>query len=88
MLIKNKHLKKQLVASFETLMQRASDYVNYQNLEEFHEFVRSYTNIFTNRIYAIKDFTYSNLVSVSGDQDLRVLNMRREDYIVKNCKNQ
>lgn len=54
---KNNYLKKQLVANFETLTQRASVYVNYLNLGEFNEILRVYTDIFRNRIHAIKDFT-------------------------------
>ena len=36
---KNKYLKKQLAANFETLWHRASDCVHHQNLEDFHEFL-------------------------------------------------
>ena len=45
---KNKHLKKQLTINFETLLYRAScDCVRHQNLEDFDEFLRAYTDIFT-----------------------------------------
>ena len=90
--VKNKHLKNHLVVSFETPMQRASNYVNYQNLEDFHEFVRAYTCIFTNKIYEMKDFTYRNLINIiknaklvalSGSQDSCVLITRQDDYIYK-----
>ena len=70
---KNKHLKKQLTANFETLSHRARDCVR-KNLENSHELLRAYTDIFTKNIYATKDFTYSNLKNViknvilSGDK--------------------
>ena len=50
---KNKHLKKQLA-------DRASDCIHRQNPENFHEFLRAYTDIFTKNVHATKDFTYSN----------------------------
>ena len=40
---KNKHLKKQFSANFETLSHRGSDCVYHQNLEDFHEFLRVLT---------------------------------------------
>ena len=85
---KNKHLKKQLPANFGTLSHRASNCVHHQNLEDFHEFLRAYTDIFTKSVYETKDFTYSNLKNVikndklvvlSGDKDFCVVIMQRED---------
>ena len=61
---KNKHLNKQVAPYFKTLLHRASDSVHYQNLEDFHEFLRAYTDIFTNNVYPIKDFTYSILKNI------------------------
>ena len=40
------------------------------NLELFHEFLSSYTDIFTINIYATKDYTYHNL---SGLIQIRTL---------------
>ena len=89
---KNKHLKKQLAANFETHLHRASDCVHHQNLENCHEFLRAYTDIFTKNVYATEDFTYSNLkniikndklVILSGDKDLCVVIMRRGDKDIK-----
>ena len=73
-------------------MYRASDYVHHQNLENFHEFLRAYTDIFIKNVYATKDFTYSNLnniikndklVVLAGDKDSCVLNTQRQDYVMK-----
>ena len=89
---KNKHLKKQLAANFETHLHRASDCVHHQNLENCHEFLRAYTDIFTKNVYATEDFTYSNLkniikndklVILSGDKDLCVVIMQRGDKDIK-----
>ena len=89
---KNKHLKKQLTAKFETLSHWASDCVHHQNLEDFHEFLRAYSDIFTKNVYATKDLTYGNLkdiikndklVVLPGDKDSRVVIIQREDYDMK-----
>ena len=89
---KNKYLKKQLAANFETHLHRASDCVHHQNLENCHEFLRTYTDIFTKNVYAAEDFTYSNLkniikndklVILSRDKDLCVVIMRWEDKDIK-----
>ena len=61
---KNKHLKKQLAANFETLSHRASGCVHHQNLKDFHKILRVYTDIFAKIIYATKDFTNSNLKNI------------------------
>ena len=71
---------------------KTSDCVHHQYLEDFHEFLRAYTDIFTRNVYATKDFTYSNLkniikndklVVLSGDQDSCVVIMQRGDYDIK-----
>ena len=61
-------------------------------MEHFHEFLRGYTDIFTNNIYATKDYTYHNLrgmiqnkdiVVVKGDKDSSVVIMEKSDYVDK-----
>ena len=63
-----------------------------KNLEHFHEFLRGYTDIFTNNIYATKDYTYHNLrgiiqnkdiVVVKDDKDSSVVIMKKSDYVTK-----
>ena len=65
---------------------------DYKNLEHFHEFLRGYTDIFTNNIYATKDYTYHNLcgmiqnkdfVPVKGNKDFSVVIMKKSDYVTK-----
>ena len=58
---KNKHLKKQLAANFETLSQSAGDCVHHQNLEDFYEFLRTYTDIITKNVYVTRDFNHNSL---------------------------
>ena len=39
----------------------AIKYVEDNKVQDFHEFPRAYTDIFTKNLYATKDFTYKNL---------------------------
>ena len=73
-------------------MQRASDCVHHKNLEDFHEFLRAYTDIFIKNVDATKNFTYSKLKNIikneklgilSGDKDSLVVLMQQEDYHMK-----
>ena len=73
----------------ETISNSAIKYVEDNKAEDFHEFLRAYTDIFSKNIYATKDFTYKNLKKiinndklaiVSGDNDSCVVIMTREDY--------
>ena len=52
---KNRDLKKNLAANLETLASQASSFVDHTKLEDFHEFLRAYTDIFTKNIYVTKD---------------------------------
>ena len=45
----------------ESLAESVKGSIDHKNLEHFHEFLRGYTDIFTNNIYATKDYTYHNL---------------------------
>ena len=74
----------------ESLADSVKGNIDHKNLEHFHEFLRGYTDIFTNNIYATKDYTYHNLrgmiqnkdiVVVQGDQDSSVVIMKKSDYV-------
>ena len=76
----------------ETVSHSAIKYVENNKVEDFHEFLKAYTDIFTKNIYATKDFTYKNskdminndkLAVASGDKDSCVVIMTREDYNIK-----
>ena len=86
---KNRDLKKNLAANLETLASQASSFVDHTKLEDFHEFLRAYTDIFIKNIYATKDYTYKNLknliqnkdlVVISGDKDSCVVILKTGDY--------
>ena len=66
--------------------------IYHKNLEHFHEFLRGYTDIFTNNIYTTKDYTYHNLrglilnkdiVVVKVDKGSNIVIMKKTDYLTK-----
>ena len=76
----------------ESLADSVKGNIDHKNLKHFHEFLRSYTDIFTNNIYAVKNYTYHNLrgmiqnkdvVVVKGDKDSSVVIIRKSDYVTK-----
>ena len=89
---KNKHIKKVLAANLETVADKITETLTKDNRENFHEYLRAYTDIFTKNVYNTKDFTYQNLknlvnnkdvVIVPGDKDSAIIVMNRPDYIKK-----
>ena len=76
----------------ESLAESVKGNIDHKNLEQFHDFLRGYTNIFTNNIYATKENTYHNLrgmiqnkdiMVVKGDKDSSVVIMKKSDYVTK-----
>ena len=47
--------------------------IDHKNLEHFREFQLGYTDIFTNNIYAIKNYTYHNLCGMIQNKDIAVV---------------
>ena len=72
----------------ETIASQASPFVDQTKLEDFHEFLRAYTDIFIKNVHATQDYTYKNLktlienkdlVVISGDKDSCVVILKRND---------
>ena len=70
---KNKRLKQQLAVNMETVSHSAIKYVENNKVEDFHEFLRAYTDIFTKNIYATKDFTNKNLKNMINNDKLAIV---------------
>ena len=49
---KNKRLKQQLAVNIETVSHSATKYLENNKVEDFHDFLRAYTDIFMKNIYA------------------------------------
>ena len=86
---KNECLKQQLAVTMETVSHSATKYVEDKKVEDSHEFLRTYTDIFTKNIYATRDFAYKNLknminndelAAIPCDKDSCVAIMTREEY--------
>ena len=89
---KNKDVRRFLATNMESLGNSIKGNIDHKNLEHFHEFLRGYTDILTNNIYATKDYTDHNprgmiqnkdIVVVKGDKDFSVTIMKKSDYVTK-----
>ena len=89
---KNKHIKNNLAANFESLAQAVDSETLNQEKEDFHELLRAYCDILTKNVYSIKDYTSSNLkrlikddtlVVIPGDKNPCVIIMDKVDYVNK-----
>ena len=89
---KDKHIKKDIVANMESLAYSVSKQVGPSQLENSHEFLRRYINIFSKKVLSTNDETYKTLknlirkndtVILRGDKDSSVVIMNRSDYIKK-----
>ena len=89
---KSKNQQKFLAANLESICQKVDKDIDQGMKEEFHEFLRGYTNIFIKNMNNTKDHTYNNLKQLiknknlcvlSGDKDSCVVIMNKQDYIQK-----
>ena len=66
----------------ESLADSIKGNIDHKNLEHFHEFLLGYTNIFTNNIYATKDYTYHNLRGMIQNKDIVVVKGDKDSSVV------
>ena len=71
-----------LAANVESLVESVKGNIDHKNLEYFHEFLRGYTDIFTNNIYATKDYTYHNLLGMIQNKDIVVVKADKGSSLV------
>ena len=55
---KNKHIKRNIAVEFEALSSKLDPFINDDSKENFHEYLRSLTNIMSNNLYRGKDNTF------------------------------
>ena len=76
----------------ESLAYSASKQIDPSQLENFHEFLRGYTDIFSKNVLSTNDETYkklkhlirkSHIVILRDDKDSTMVIMNRSDYIEK-----
>ena len=82
-------MKKNIAANFKVVSHKISESITHEKLEDFHEFLRAYTGIFTKHIYATRDFTDKdlkniikddNIATLSGNKDSSIVIMQKGDY--------
>ena len=75
--------------NLEAIVSQASPFVDLTKLDDFHEFLQAYTDMFTKNIHSTKDYTYKDLknlienkdlVVISRDKDSCVVILKRRDY--------
>ena len=85
-------MKKHIAANMESITYITSEKVDQKDLENFHEFLRGYTNIFAKNVISTEDHTYIELktlihnkdvVILKGDKDSSIVIMNKTDYIKK-----
>ena len=89
---KDKNLKNHIAANMESIAYITSDKVDQTDLENFHEFLRGYTDIFAKNVISTEDHTYKELktlihnkdaVILKGDKDSSIVIMNKAYYIKK-----
>ena len=87
---KNKDVPGFLAANMESLADNVKGNIDHKNLEHFHEFLRGFTDIFTNKIDATKDYAYHHLRDMIQNKDIVVVKgdfsvviMKKSDYVTK-----
>ena len=76
----NKNIKRLLAGNMERITERVENYLDHDQVENFHEFMHAYTDIFPNK-FATKDYTYHNLIDMIGDKDLVLSNGDKDSSV-------
>ena len=68
--------------NIETIARQVSPFVDQTKLEDFREFLRTNTDMFTKNVHATKDYTYKNLKTLIENKDLVVISGDKESCVV------
>ena len=89
---KNRFVKRNVAVELEHVAICVNESVPSEEREQLHEFLRNYTNKFSENIHRDKDNTFNSLseirnnkdiVILSGDKDTSTVIMNRADYVTK-----
>ena len=78
----NKNIKELLAANMERITERVENYLDRDQIDNFHDFMHAYTDIFTNNTFGTKDYTYHNRKDIIRDKDLVLLNGDKDSCVV------
>ena len=79
---KDKNVKKDIATHMESLAYTASRKVEKIQLENFHEFLRGYTDIFSKNVFNFEDFTHKNLKSLIQNENIVILQGDKDSIMV------
>ena len=89
---KNGHIKRNLAVEFEAFPPKLDPFIKEDSKENFHEYLRSVTNIISNKVYRDKDNTFKllnslrkneNIVVISVDKESCTVILNKTDYVKK-----
>ena len=69
-------VNKNPAANLEKKAGQASSFVGHTKLEDFHNFLQTYSDIFTKNTHATKHYTYNNLKNLTENKNLVVISSR------------
>ena len=67
--------------NLESVAQRTSDDVDHTHLEESHECLRGYTEVFTKNVLKTKDFTYHILMGTINNKSLDLVTRDKDSSV-------
>ena len=79
---KNKYVKRNLAVELEYLTSKVDKFVLAEDKENFHEYNRSTTNLFTENVYKSSDKTFAALKQLRENKDIVILNGDKDSSVV------
>ena len=79
---KDKNVKKDIATHMESLADTALKKVENIQLQNFHEFLKGYTDIFSKNVLNSEDFTNKNLKSFIQDENIAILQGDKDSSVV------
>ena len=67
---KDKNIKKNIAANMESIAYIAPEKIYQNDLENFHDFLRGYTDIFAKNVISAEDHTYKELKTLMDNKDV------------------
>ena len=79
---KNKNIKQHIGGNMKSIAYIASEKVDQNDLENFYEFLRGYTDIFAKNVISTEDHTYKELKTLIHNKDVVILKGDNDSSIV------
>ena len=79
---KSKHTKRNVAVELESLASKIDCTIDSSKKENMHEYLRSWTNKFTENIHHTKDSTFKSLRKLKQNDDILLLNADKESCVI------